>query len=110
MSSLGFRDRFPCNDLLTKPSYPSYRTAFVHSPAIHLPMAKPKDRKCQCQCGNRASGKLGICTDGIVGKRDPELVLCDNCYYEVKEINKLRRVPTCQYPPVVLDKIWRVAR
>ncbi|KAI1748995.1 hypothetical protein F4782DRAFT_515339 [Xylaria castorea] len=72
---------------------------------VHPPKAVTR-QKCQCQCQNPSAGKLAVCSDSMVGRLDPELVLCDVCFFELKEVNPLRRTPTCQYPPDILDKIW----
>ncbi|KAI1125419.1 hypothetical protein F5Y10DRAFT_268142 [Nemania abortiva] len=72
---------------------------------IHPPKAVTGQR-CQCQCSKPPVGKLAVCKDGTVGSLDPELVLCDTCFFELKEVNRIRHLPTCQYPPGTLDKIW----
>ncbi|KAI0451227.1 hypothetical protein F5B21DRAFT_387668 [Xylaria acuta] len=72
---------------------------------VHPPKAVTRQR-CQCQCQNPPAGRLAVCSDGMVGRLDPELALCDVCFFELKEVNPLRRTPTCQYPPDILDKIW----
>ncbi|KAI5924527.1 hypothetical protein F4810DRAFT_127976 [Camillea tinctor] len=59
----------------------------------------PKPRPCQCECRNQSPGKLSPCRAGVVNKLDPERILCDICYYEVKVVNPTRRTAICQYPP-----------
>ncbi|KAI1186535.1 hypothetical protein F5B17DRAFT_431453 [Nemania serpens] len=56
---------------------------------IHPPKTMTGQR-CQCQCQNPPKGKLAVCRDGTVGSLDPELVLCDVCFFELKEVNHLR--------------------
>ncbi|RYC56417.1 hypothetical protein CHU98_g9807 [Xylaria longipes] len=76
---------------------------------VHPPKAVTVTRQtcpCQCQCRSPPAGKLAVCSGGMVGRLDPELALCDVCFFELKEVNALRRTPTCQYPPDILDKIW----
>ncbi|KAI0196400.1 hypothetical protein F4808DRAFT_464042 [Astrocystis sublimbata] len=71
---------------------------------VHTPKAVTR-QKCQCQCQNPVPGKLALCRDAVVGKLDPEMVLCDVCYFEIKEVNHIRRAPLCQYPPNIRTKI-----
>lgn len=72
---------------------------------IHAPKVVT-NQKCQCQCSHAAPGKLAVCHSGKVGKLDPEMALCDVCFFELREVNAVRQRPTCQYPPEVLDRIW----
>ncbi|KAI0465652.1 hypothetical protein F4859DRAFT_374151 [Xylaria cf. heliscus] len=63
--------------------------------------------RCQCQCRNPPAGKRAVCIDAVVGRLDPELALCDVCFFELKEMNDVRSAPTCQYPPNILHKRFR---
>ncbi|KAI0868659.1 hypothetical protein GGS24DRAFT_199814 [Hypoxylon argillaceum] len=91
------RDLCSAKRLATMTQIPSFK--------IHPPKAVP-GRRCQCQCQKALVGKLAVCKDGTVGNLDPELVLCDICFFELKEVNNIRHMPTCQYPPDTLDRIW----
>ncbi|KAI1164815.1 hypothetical protein F5B18DRAFT_650225 [Nemania serpens] len=71
------RDLCSATSLATMSQIPTFK--------IHPPKAMTGQR-CQCQCQNPPTGKLVVCKDGTVGSLDPELVLCDVCFFELKEI------------------------
>ncbi|KAI1823346.1 hypothetical protein F4861DRAFT_510778 [Xylaria intraflava] len=62
-------------------------------------------KQCRCQCRHHARKNMAVCKNGKVSKKDPKLVLCDLCFYEMDKMGHMRSRPTCHYPPSFLNNV-----